>query len=493
MYKKDILDRQEFLMCEIIELLSLDQHGLSRKAICDQLNVSNTALRVALQQLDDEFNSGDEPFMIIKKNNVQFIGRGKINFYETIYRYVQESINYQILMAFYHNENNSVDNLSLSLNVSESSIFRRIKQLNRLLAEFDIQIAHGEMTGSEIQIRFFYYSLFLATDFNFDDTVEAGVIVEYIKLFEKYFDFNVNDSNLMRIKIWMKVSVQRMMGKNRDNWLISDVLEDMISNNSLFDQVEEKMNDVYVQFSNKIDIHFESALLYAWTAAFVPVPSTTYLSRDFIAVNRENNTKLQQAVVYLEQGFESKLNIKIGGGDVSDSLYPICAEAFCFRGTMDAVGTYMMDGYREKYSNDLVRQNVIDAMDELIESPQLSKAWSDFYRHFRQPFSNKIIEIFSAKLLEKEKMLTLGIDLNANERVKELFVRNTSQELNLNLRANVSVYDSSRRYDMVVTNFMDKNYKNSALAKYVITALGLDSDLPEIEKSLLDVTRKHYQ
>ena len=67
MYKKDILDRQEFLMCEIIELLSLDQHGLSRKAICDQLNVSNTALRVALQQLDDEFNSGDEPFMIIKK------------------------------------------------------------------------------------------------------------------------------------------------------------------------------------------------------------------------------------------------------------------------------------------------------------------------------------------------------------------------------------------------------------------------------------------
>lgn len=67
MYKKDILDRQEFLMCEIIELLSLDAHGLSRKVICDRLNVSNTALRVALQQLDDEFNSGDEPFMIIKK------------------------------------------------------------------------------------------------------------------------------------------------------------------------------------------------------------------------------------------------------------------------------------------------------------------------------------------------------------------------------------------------------------------------------------------
>lgn len=424
---------------------------------------------------------------------MRFVGRGKINFYETIYRFIKESINYQILMAFYNNESNSVDNLSLSLNVSESSIFRRIKQLNKLLSEFDIQIAHGAMTGSELQIRFFYYSLFLATDFNYDDNVEAGVIVEYIKIFEKYFDFNVNDSNLMRIKIWMKVNVHRMMGKNRDNWVISDNLEDMIANNSLFAQVEEKMSDVYVQFSHKIDIRFESALLYAWTAAFVPVPSTTYLSRDFIAVNRENNTQLQQAVSYLEQGFESKLDIKIGGGDVSDSLYPICAEAFCFQGTMDAVGTYMMDGYREKYSNDLVRQNVENAMDELIESPKLTEEWASFYRRFRQPFSDKIVEIFSAKLLGKEKMLTLGVDLNANERVKELFVRNTSQELNVNLRANVSVYDSRRRYDMVVTNFMDKNYKNSALAEYVITALGLDNDIPEIEKRLLDVTRKHYQ
>lgn len=493
MYKKDILDRPEFLICEIIELLSLNEHGLSRKVICDRLNVSNTALRVALEQLDDEFNSGDESFMIIKKNNIQFVGRGKINFYETVYRYVKESINYQILMAFYHDENSSIENLSFSLNVSESSIFRRIKQLNNLLSEFQIKIAHGELVGSELQIRFFYYSLFLATDFNYDDTIEAGVILEYIKVFENYFDFNVNDSNLMRTKIWMKVSVHRMMRKDRDNWVISDDLADMVANNSLFNQVEEKMHDIYIKFSKKIDVHFESTLLYAWTTAFVSVPSSAYLSRDFIAINRANNTRLQQAVEYLEQGFESKLDVKIVGENVSESLYPICTEVFCFHGTMDAVGTFMMNSYRKKYSNHLVRRHVEIAMDELIDSPSLAENWADFYKQYRQPFIDKMVEIFSARLLEKETMLTVGVDLNANERIKELFVRNTSQDLNVNLRVNVSIYDSSQRYDLVVTNFMNKNYKNNAFDKYIITALGLDNDTPEIGKRLLNVNRKHYQ
>ncbi|MHC9532185.1 helix-turn-helix domain-containing protein [Dellaglioa sp. L3N] len=491
MYKKDILDRQELLICEIIELLSLNERGLSRKAICDQLNVSDTALRFALQQLDNEFNSGDEAFMIIKKNSVQFVGRGKMNFYEAVYRYVKKSINYQILMAFYHNESNSVERLSLSLNVSESSIFRRIKQLNNLLSEFDIQIAHGEIVGAEMQIRFFYYSLFLATDFKYDDAAEAGVILDFIKIFEDYFDFNANDGNLMRAKIWVKVSVHRMTSKPQDNLTVPEVLANMIINNSLFDQVEEKMTDIYAQFTNKIDIYFESAAFYAWTTAFIPIPSSAYLSRDFIAVNRANNTELQQVVEYLEQGLESKLDIKIIGGDVSESLYPLCTEAFCFRGIMDTVGTYMMNSFRKKYSNDLVRHRVETAMDELIDNVELDKKWSDFYRRYRQEFIEEIVEIFSAKLLEKERMLTVGIDLNANERIKELFVRNTSQNLNVNLRVNVSTYDSMHQYDMVVTNFMDKSYKNNALDKYVITALGRDSDTLEIEKKLLDMTRKH--
>lgn len=77
MYKKNILDKQEWLICEIIEILALNETGLSRKRLREQLNVSETAVKVALQQLDKDLNSGDEPYMIITKNNVQLLGKGK--------------------------------------------------------------------------------------------------------------------------------------------------------------------------------------------------------------------------------------------------------------------------------------------------------------------------------------------------------------------------------------------------------------------------------
>ena len=56
MYKKNILDKQEWLICEIIEILALNETGLSRKRLREQLNVSETAVKVALQQLDKDLN-----------------------------------------------------------------------------------------------------------------------------------------------------------------------------------------------------------------------------------------------------------------------------------------------------------------------------------------------------------------------------------------------------------------------------------------------------
>lgn len=492
LYKKNILDKQEWLICEIIEILALNETGLSRKRLREQLNVSETAVKVALQQLDNDLNSGDEPYMIITKNNVQLLGKGEMNFNQTIYRYIKKSINYQILMAFYTKGNGKVENLDTKLNVSEASIFRRIKRLNSLLEEFHVKISHGVMLGNESQIRFFYYSLFLGIDFKFEQSSENGIIMAVIQRFEEYFDFNVNDSSLVRVKLWLKVTSQRMMVNDQDNRSISVVLEDMIKNNSLFDSVEEEFGEIVKEFKHKVDIHFESALLYAWTTAFVPVPWSTFVAHDFVAVNRKNNNKLQQAVEFLENGFENSLGIRVAGGDLSESLYPICTEAFLFHGVLKSASTDMMEDYRLRKDNELVLKNVKNAMSAMIEESKGDPEWYAFYSRYGDSFIKTIMSIFNARLLAKEKLLTVGVDLNTEERVKEMFMMYASRELNINLRVNIDVYESTKNYDLVITNFMSKNYLNSALETYIITGLGTDSDVLGVEQELIEILKKYY-
>lgn len=54
----------------------------------------------------------------------------------------------------------SITKLAQKNNLSEASIFRRLKIINRMLAEFDIQFRNKKLIGRQLQIQRFYFQLF---------------------------------------------------------------------------------------------------------------------------------------------------------------------------------------------------------------------------------------------------------------------------------------------------------------------------------------------
>ena len=50
--------------------------------------------------------------------------------------------------------------LSNELLISESTLFRKIKELNQVLKEFEISIWQGKLVGEESQIRYFYFQFY---------------------------------------------------------------------------------------------------------------------------------------------------------------------------------------------------------------------------------------------------------------------------------------------------------------------------------------------
>lgn len=54
--------------------------------------------------------------------------------------FVKESLKFQLLDYLYRNKEFSIVQLTTKFMISESSLFRKIKELNQLLAAFDLQI-----------------------------------------------------------------------------------------------------------------------------------------------------------------------------------------------------------------------------------------------------------------------------------------------------------------------------------------------------------------
>ena len=80
-------------------------------------------------------------------------------------RYLKESPKFQILMTLYEHGNVTNFRLQNELSMSEASLYRAVKQLNKILKEFELSIHNGRVQGSELQIRFFYYTLFQLTNY----------------------------------------------------------------------------------------------------------------------------------------------------------------------------------------------------------------------------------------------------------------------------------------------------------------------------------------
>lgn len=73
---------------------------------------------------------------------------------------VQQSLKFNLLVYLLEHHQASIVRLATAFNISESSVFRKIKELNQLLQEFSLQIKNGQLYGEELQVRYFYYVLF---------------------------------------------------------------------------------------------------------------------------------------------------------------------------------------------------------------------------------------------------------------------------------------------------------------------------------------------
>lgn len=158
---EQLLEKKEQLQVLILRDMVLHGGTVGTNQLREQVNLSKTSFDQYIAEIPMIGRMMGKK-VAIKRNEFQFTLElaEDVSLEKIILFLVQQSLKFNLLVYLLEHHQASIVRLATAFNISESSVFRKIKELNQLLQEFSLQIKNGQLYGEELQVRYFYYVLF---------------------------------------------------------------------------------------------------------------------------------------------------------------------------------------------------------------------------------------------------------------------------------------------------------------------------------------------
>ncbi len=128
---------------QLIEILGMSKYKIDKflQEICDDANLLNLEINIFI-----------DPYGGIKTEGIDNLVTKKIRLY-----YLENSIQYKILMEIFAENYQMVDLIAKNLYVSRTSIYKELKILKTNLKVFDLKIRNLKICGKELKVRSFFF------------------------------------------------------------------------------------------------------------------------------------------------------------------------------------------------------------------------------------------------------------------------------------------------------------------------------------------------
>lgn len=160
----DFLDKQAQQQVQILRFLIRKQRLVSIDTLLDAFSLSTPTIQKAVTTLKEKLSLFDEraTLLVLEKTQLQLSLPDTFDLRAFLYEsYYAESIDIHLIDQLYLTRELSITKLTFDLQVSEASIFRRLKKLNQLLADFDVHYKNKELVGRAEDLQLFYYSFYM--------------------------------------------------------------------------------------------------------------------------------------------------------------------------------------------------------------------------------------------------------------------------------------------------------------------------------------------
>lgn len=470
---EELLEKKEAKQVYLIKQLIIAGGEMNVHEIRKVLELTKKSIDNYIEELIDNFKAyGKRCRLTYDGTTITFAKTPEFSIEEFEKALYLNSPKYQILLALLEEKEISPVRLSQELKISESSLSRKIRDLNKILKEFDLRIWQGKLMGEESQIRYFYFQLLWylkqgyaqisSRESHIIENIERGLNLEFMSVAKQ------------RVLLWLRVTKKRITIPDPQFKQFKGKFEPY-KRDPLYLKLLPIIRRSFSFYA--VELKEEEIMLH-----FVFLTGMSVLSqKDFHAYSLQRS-KMTPTAWCDSIILETILRI-YGPKNIRKELEETCyyhlsqihLRLYFFVGDVEAYDRNNIWQLEETLSTSNIQSHVNQLLE--LSAKEL------------QPQSNEQNSLWAMTAIKYLSVLSI-IDIRVNREVRvgiylqldELFKEATKNMLTLQLNSLngviVESFDEAKHYDLVITNTeLDLDTKI-----YRITELGSAYDLKEIKK-----------
>ncbi|MBF8808606.1 MAG: helix-turn-helix domain-containing protein [Enterococcus lacertideformus] len=200
----------------ILRKMILQGGTIATSQLREQVNLSKSSFDQCIEEIP-MIGSMMGKKVAIKRNEFQVVLElaDDVSLEKILIFLVQQSLKFNLLTYLLEHNQSSIVRLATAFNISESTVFRKIKELNQLLQEFSLQIKNGQLYGEELQVRYFYFTLF-----QFIPETQRPLFLKHtadksplILGLERGLKMSFSSASSMKIACWLGITRKRLLSE----------------------------------------------------------------------------------------------------------------------------------------------------------------------------------------------------------------------------------------------------------------------------------------
>lgn len=477
------LEKKEANHVSILKKIIHEGGKISYEELRYYLNISKASLENYLDEIRTNFNDYQGKCQLQLNGSEITLQVDNLFSIETIYSdYVRKSLKFQIIDYIYKHQEFTVVKIVRDLAISESTLFRKIKEVNAFLKEFNIKIKNGHLYGEELQIRYFYFQIYayIMTEAELQEALLANRSHSLIDAFEKELEIKISEFSRKRVGLWVLISKKRAksvkkiyrtmlqkMKPYRDDYLYNQVRQLVLLYSSRYsiDLEDEETMLHYIFLTTQSILSEQDFNNYELirsrrtpTAMMDTLSRETILSyyrpiKPTIALERKITFYLSQinGILYF---FDGALEIRAANSELS-KVNGI------WENNLDQLGLQLLETALATIQKTRIPESSLQALTLMNY--------------------NTILAIVDLSI---SKEVALGIDLDLDDMQREYLTQTLILKLKNIIGLTVESYQENSNYDLVVTT-NKATYYSPGTEVYLISERFSKFDLFQI-KSIID-------
>ena len=480
---EDFLEKREVFQIAILKKLIQEGGSISHEKLLKDLRLSKASLENYLEEINFYLKEYQGNCRVESDGNgVELFLDNHFSIVTVYIGYVKRSLKYQLINYIFKYQEFTVVKIISDLSISESTLFRKIKELNSLLKEFGIKIKNGHIYGEELQIRYFYFQVywFLTTYEEFQEAMETNQNQNLINGFEKEIEIKISDFSRMRVSLWFSISNKRT---NIPKKIYKNMLEKIqpYKNDHLYKQVRKLILLYSSRYSIEVEEE-ESMIHFIFLTTQSVLSEKDFINYDLVRSRRTPtalmDTFLRETVLlyYLPTKPTIALERKI-----TFYLSQINGTLSFFEGALELNDP---EDFTAKES-EVWGKNLENLSEQLLntalETADKKEGPTDSLQRLTLLEYSNVLSIVDFNI---SKELLIGIDLN----LMDMHAEYLTQTLILNLKNVIGItveeYRENHTYDLVITTSLSSHFYSKVTEIYIISEFCSKFDISQIKSRI---------